>query len=64
MYYTGTQQDCEAYNEEVKQGEGYSGTTTDWCIPIEVEGSWYIPKNDKYPSSMEEVNNIPVPPEI
>ena len=59
MYYTGTQQDCEAYNEEVKQGEGYSGTTTDWDIPIERDGSWYVTKHDKYTSTMELVDKLP-----
>lgn len=35
MYYIGTQEECLAYNEQVKVGEGYDGVyTTDWATPI------------------------------
>ena len=35
MYYTGTQEECLAYNEQVKVGEGYDGVyTTDWATVI------------------------------
>lgn len=63
MYYKGTLKECIDYNETVTAGEHYHGTTTHWADTIYSEGNWYISKNDKYPSSMEEVNNIPVPPE-
>lgn len=63
MFYKGTEQECIDYNATVTAGEHYHGVTTHWGDPIYSEGNWYIPKNDKYPSSMEEVDNIPVPPE-
>ena len=30
-YYIGTRQQCEAYNEFVKEGENYRGVTTRWA---------------------------------
>lgn len=64
MYYKGTEQECIDYNATVTAGQHYHGVTTHWADPIYSEGNWYIVKNDKYPSSMEEVDNIPAPPEI
>jgi len=62
-YYKGTEQECIDYNATVTEQENYSGSTTHWADPIYLESNWYIPKHDKYPSSMEEVDSIPVPPE-
>ena len=62
-YYKGTKQECESYINSVDASENYGESTKTWDIPIEKDGSWYVTKNDKYPSSMEEVDSIPVPPE-
>jgi len=64
MYYKGTEQECIGYDATVTAGENYQGTTTHWASPIYSEGNWYIAKNDKYSSSMEEVESVPVLPEI
>lgn len=58
MYYKGTKEQCEAYNLEVSQGENYQGSTTKWAELQEIEGGFYILKNDKYNSEMEMVDNI------
>ena len=63
-YYKGTKQECEEYISSVDASENYGESTKTWDIPIGRDGSWYVAKHDKYTSSMEEVNNIPVPPEI
>ncbi len=63
VYKCTTEQECIDYDATVTAGENYQGTTTHWADPIYSEGNWYISKNDKYPSSMEEVDNIPVLPE-
>jgi len=31
MHYIGTQQQCEAYNEQVTSAEGYQDTTQTWA---------------------------------
>lgn len=59
MYYTGTQAECESYNQTVTQGEGYKGTTQQWFAPIERDGNWYVAKHDDYTSTMELVNELP-----
>lgn len=59
MYYKGTEQECISYDSTVTAGENYNGATTHWASPIHSEGNWYIPKHDNYPSSMEEVDDIP-----
>ncbi len=60
MYYKSTKIDCENYNALVTEGENYSGTTTHWANPKEVDSVWYIVKNSKYLSEMEEVEFIPI----
>lgn len=64
MYYKGTEQECIDYNTAVTAGENYQGTTTHWASPINSEGNWYIPKHNKYSSSMEEVDIVPAPTEV
>lgn len=59
MYYKGTEQECLDYNNQVTQGENYQGTTKRWANPIEIEGSWYILKHEKYNSDLEVVNELP-----
>lgn len=59
MYYTGTQTECQSYNEIVTIGEGYKAPTETWFNPIELNGSWYVKKNNDYISNMEEVASLP-----
>ena len=56
MYYIGTQQECEAYNELVTSGEGYHGTTTKWgrVLAHPTDDVFAIMKNDKYVTPLEE----------
>jgi len=60
MYYKGTQAECDAYNAFVTEGQNYSGTTTRWAEPYEVDGFWYIIKNSNYLSEMVEVEAMPI----
>ena len=60
MYYKGTQAECDAYNAFVTSGQNYIGTTTQWAEPYEVDGFWYIIKNNNYLSEMEEVEAMPI----
>jgi hypothetical protein len=60
MYYKGTQAECYAYNVFVTEGQNYSGTTTRWAEPYEVDGFWYIVKNSNYLSEMVEVEAMPI----
>ena len=60
MYYKGTKTECGNYDSLVTEGENYSGTTTKWGETNEVEGVWYIVKNKKYLSEMEEVEAMPI----
>ena len=66
-YYKGTQQECEAYDDEVVAGENYGESTTNWAEIIEVQGGWYIMKAEPpmatktYISTMEEVEFPPLP---
>jgi len=62
-YYKGTKQECEEYINIVDASENYGESTKTWDIPTERDGSWYVRNHDKYTSSMEEVDSIPVPPE-
>lgn len=59
MYYTGTKKQCEAYNLKVSKGENYKGSTQQWSEVQELEGKFYILKNDKYDSKMELADSIP-----
>jgi hypothetical protein len=58
MYYKGTQQECQAYDNLVSAGENYP-FNDNWANPIEIEGSWYILKHEKYNSDLEVVNELP-----
>ena len=60
MHYKGTKTECDNYSALVTEGQNYSGTTTQWAEPNEVDESWYIVKNKKYFSEMEEVEAMPI----
>jgi hypothetical protein len=59
MYYKGTQQECLAYDKKVTAAKKYQGVTKNWANPIEIEGSWYILKHEKYSSDLELVSELP-----
>jgi hypothetical protein len=60
MYYTGTQQQCESYNQEVTKGEGYQGSTSRWAniITHPTEDKFAIIANEKYPSTLESLEAL------
>ena len=60
MHYKGTKLECDAYNALVTSGQNYSGTTTQWAEPNEVDGFWYIVKHSSYIAEMEEVEAMPI----
>lgn len=64
MWYKGTKEDCESYNDKVTKGEGYNGTTQHWSSILEIEGDYFIIKNESYPSEMQEVKELPIIDEI
>tara|TARA_R110000772_G_scaffold161680_1_gene272803 strand:+ start:428 stop:631 length:204 start_codon:yes stop_codon:yes gene_type:complete len=59
VYLKGAKAQLEAYNTEVTTGENYQGTTSRWAGVQEIEGQFYIAKNDKYPSTLTEVDVLP-----
>jgi expansin (peptidoglycan-binding protein) len=62
MYYISTNKaDLEAYNNLVKVGEHYDGTTTtDWANVIEhpITGQFAIFKHDKYQTDLQELVSL------
>ena len=62
MYYKGTEQECLAYDQTVTDAEKYPIEGDNWANPIEIDGSWYILKHDKYSTDLELVNELPQAP--
>lgn len=60
QYLKGTSEQLEAYNNEVTLGENYQEGTTQWAEVIEIEGEYFIRFNEKYPSELEKINEIPI----
>lgn len=58
MWYKGTEQQCINYDEFVTSNENYV-KSDNWANPVEIEGSWYILKHEKYEANMELVNELP-----
>jgi len=58
VYLKGSLQECQAYDDLVILGEKYP-FNDNWANPIEIEGSWYILKHEKYNSDLEVVNELP-----
>ena len=52
-YYIGTKSQCNYYDDKVKGGENYQGTTTRWAEPREhpTNGTWAIVKHKNYEHS-------------
>lgn len=61
MYYIGTKNQCDYYNDKVGNGENYNGTTQRWATPIQhpTDGRWAIVKHKDYThSTMELVESL------
>lgn len=61
MYYTSqNRSELVAYNEAVKSGENYNGTTTQWAEIIEhPNGAYYaILKHKKYEAELTELETL------
>lgn len=60
MYYIGTKQDCEDYNEKVNKGEGYNSTTRTWSKVIKHHNKeiYAIRKHENYNDDLPIVDNI------
>jgi len=60
-YIKATKQQCEDYKSIVNAGEKYDGiSTTQWAEVIEIEGLFYIPFNENYPSELVKVASLPI----
>jgi len=60
-YLKATKKQCEDYNSIVSVAEKYDGiSTTQWAEVIEIEGLFYIPFNEKYPSELTKVKELPI----
>ena len=58
MYYkSNIKEECQAYDNLVSDGEKYP-FNDNWANPIEIEGSWYILKHEKYSTDLEVVNEL------
>ena len=60
MYYIGTKQQCEDYNQDVTLGQNYQGTTTQWASVIEhpIENKCAIVAHENYSSELEQVETL------
>ena len=60
-YLKATKKQCEDYNSIVNAGEKYDGiSTTQWAEVTEIEGLFYIAFNEKYPSELTKVKELPI----
>lgn len=59
MWYTGTKQECEDYNNLVTNSKDYQGTTKNWSSTIEIDGAFFVVKKKDYLSQMKEVKDLP-----
>lgn len=60
MYIKGTEADCLAYDAEVTAGENYTGGTIRWAEPMLIEGYYYIPVHENYPTTLTTVSELPI----
>ena len=61
MYYTGTKEQCEAYNTTVSAGEKYNGIQTKrWADIIEHPNGMdcAIKKHDNYPADLNTLEQL------
>ena len=59
-YIKATEAECLAYDAEVTAGENYTGGTIRWGEPMEIDGYHYMPVNDRYPTTLTTVTELPV----
>ena len=61
MYYTGTEEECNAYLSEVNTGENYQGTTTTWAEVLKhpSKDMWVIINHPNYESNMTTLDKLP-----
>jgi len=61
MYYTGTKEQCDAYNTIVTEGENYQSSTNQWATVKEHPNGndFAILKNSKYESELNELQQLP-----
>jgi hypothetical protein len=61
MYYKGTKEQCEDYNELVTTGENYQGSTDSWANVISNQNGqgFAIIKHENYESEMTLIDKIP-----
>ena len=61
MYYIGTKEECEAYNNQVTLVENYQGSTTSWAnVTSNQNGEGFaILKHKNYESKMTLIDKIP-----
>jgi len=60
MYIKATEAECLAYDAEVTAGENYTDGTIRWAEPMEIDGFNYIPVNEKYPTLLTTVTEMPM----
>ena len=58
-YIKGTEAECLAYDAEVTAGENYTGGTVRWAEPMEIDGYYYMAVNDRYPTTLTTVTELP-----
>ena len=61
MYYTGTEEECNAYLAEVNTGENYQGTTTKWAEVVKhpTQNNYAILAHESYTSLLQSVESLP-----
>lgn len=59
MYYTGTEQDCKAYDAEVSKKERYQ-KGDNWATPVkhQKQDLWAVLAHKNYASNLETVDNL------
>lgn len=58
-YLKGSKTEIEDYNKIVKEGENYRETSLKWARIIEINNEFFIELNEKYPSVLEQVDELP-----
>lgn len=60
MYYIGTKDEVDAYNEIVTSGENYQGTTSKWAEPIKhpTQDAYAIIKHPNYSVPLNELQSL------
>jgi hypothetical protein len=60
MWYKGTIEECESYNNLVTISEKYDGVTTKWSDIYQINDEFYVSVNQKYlDNNLILVNELP-----